>query len=153
MSLPAVHTTERTKNMRRMRSSWLMLGLLAILALVAAGCGGGDDEDGGGGSGGGETSNAPVEGKKGGALTFLAAGDVDYIDPGQTYYTFGYLVQYAVNRPLYSFEPDKPDKQSPDLAEGDAEISEDNKQVTVKIKTGIKYAPPVDREVTSKDVK
>jgi peptide/nickel transport system substrate-binding protein len=138
--------------MRRLRSSWLMLGLLAILALVAAGCGGGDDEDGGGGNGA-DTSQAPVEGKQGGKLTFLAAGDVDYIDPGQTYYTFGYLVQYAVNRPLYSFEPDKPDKQSPDLAEGDPEISEDNKQVTVKIKTGIKYAPPVDREVTSKDVK
>jgi peptide/nickel transport system substrate-binding protein len=141
--------------MRTMRKSWLLLGLLAILALVAAGCGGGDDEDSGGGGGSGDDSanTTPAEGKQGGALTFLAAGDVDYLDPGQTYYTFGYMVQYAVNRPLYSFSPDQPEEQRPDLAEGDPEISEDGKTVTVKIKTGIKYAPPVDREVTSKDVK
>jgi peptide/nickel transport system substrate-binding protein len=41
----------------------------------------------------------------------------------------------------------------PDLAEADPQISEDGKTVTVKIKPGVKFSPPVDREVTSKDVK
>ncbi|MBA2631976.1 MAG: hypothetical protein H0U86_03060 [Chloroflexi bacterium] len=136
--------------MRRLRLSGLLLGLVAILALVAAGCGGSDSED----SGSGDTQGgAPAEGKQGGDLTFLAAADVDYLDPGQTYYTFGYMVLYATNRPLYSFSPDQPDKAQPDLAEGEPQISEDLKTITVKIKTGIKYAPPVNRDVTSEDVK
>jgi peptide/nickel transport system substrate-binding protein len=136
--------------MRRLRLSGLLLGLVAILALVAAGCGGSDSEDTGGGNAQG---GAPAEGKQGGALTFLAAADVDYLDPGQSYYTFGYQVLYSTNRPLYSFSPDEPEKPMPDLADGDPQISEDLKQITVKIKPGIRYAPPVNREVTSEDVK
>ncbi len=136
--------------MRRLRLSGLLLGLVAILALVAAGCGGSDSED----SGSGDTQGgAPAQGKQGGALTFLAAADVDYLDPGQSYYTFGYQVLYATNRPLYSFSPDQPEKAQPDLADGEPQISEDLKTITIKIKPGIKYAPPVNREVTSEDVK
>ena len=41
----------------------------------------------------------------------------------------------------------------PDLADGPAQISKDEKTVTVKIKEGVKFGPPVNREVTSKDVK
>lgn len=133
--------------------------LLAIMSLVVAGCGG---DDGGGGSSGSSTSsdsNAVPgggeigEGKQGGDVTFLAAGDVDYMDPGQSYYTFGYMVQYAVNRPLYNFAPDDPDTPIPDLADGEPEVSKDKKTLTIKIKKGVKYAPPVDREVTTKDIK
>ena len=90
--------------MRRVRLSALLIGLIAILALGAAGCGGNDDE-GGSGSGGDTGGSAPAEGKQGGDLTFLAAADVDYLDPGQSYYTFGYQVLYSTNRPLYSFAP------------------------------------------------
>ena len=75
--------------MRRVRLSALLIGLIAVLALVAAGCGGSDSECGGSGD---SESGAPVKGKQGGDLTFLAAADVDYLDPGQTYYTFGYQV-------------------------------------------------------------
>src|SRR5918995_1078925 len=124
--------------------------LLAALAVVAVGCGGSSSE---GGSGEAGNSGAPVEGKKGGKVTFLAAADVDYLDPGQTYYTFGYTVAYATQRPLYSFKPDDAETPVPDLAEGEPEISKDNKTITVKLRSGVKYSPPVDREVTSKDVK
>ena len=96
--------------MRRVRLSALLIGLIAILALVAAGCGGSDDE----GSGSGDTGGtAPSEGKQGGDLTFLAAADVDYLDPGQSYYTFGYQVLYSTNRPLYSFAPGRRGASSP----------------------------------------
>ena len=139
--------------MRRVSLSWLLPALLVAFALIAAGCGGDD--------GGRRRRHKPRprverdigEGKQGGAITFLAAADVDYLDPGQTYYTFGYMVQYAVNRPLYSFEPDDAENPVPDLAEGEPEISEDNKTITVTLKKGVKFSPPVNREVTSEDVK
>jgi len=137
--------------MRRVRLSALLIGLIAVLALVAAGCGGSDDE-GGSSSSGDKGSSAPAKGKQGGDLTFLAAADVDYLDPGQSYYTFGYQVLYPTNRPLYMFAPGDKEPQ-PDVADGDPQISDDKKEITVKIKTGIKYAPPVDREVTTADIK
>src|SRR3954451_14052757 len=126
------------------------VALLAALAVAAAGCGGSSSE-GGPGEGGG--NGAPGQGKKGGKATFLAAADVDYLDPGQTYYTFGYTVAYATQRPLYSFKPDDADTPVPDLAAAAPEISKDNKTITVKLRPGVRFSPPVDREVTSKDVK
>jgi peptide/nickel transport system substrate-binding protein len=96
---------------------------------------------------------APGQGKKGGHLTALAAGDVDYVDPGQVYYAFGYMIHYAVNRGLYSYGPGDTSKPRPDIATGDPEVSADQKTITVKLKPGIKFAPPVNREVTSKDIK
>ena len=126
------------------------VALLAALALVAAGCGGSSSEGGPGEAG---NSGAPVKGEKGGKVTFLAAADVDYLDPGQTYYTFGYTVAYSTQRPLYSFKPDDAEAPVPDLAEADPEISKDNKTITVKLRSGVRFSPPVNREVTSKDVK
>ena len=63
------------------------------------------------------------------------------------------MVAYATQRPLYSFKPDDADKPVPDLAEGEPQISKDNKTITVKLRSGVKFSPPVNREVTSKDVK
>ena len=121
-------------------------GWIAVLALAVAGCGGGDASDRG------DRGGTPAA-REGGTVRFLSGGDVDFVDPGQTYYTFGYMVQYAVNRPLYSYSPDEPDVMRPDVADGEPRISEDQKTVTVTLKRGISYAPPVDREVTSQDVK
>jgi peptide/nickel transport system substrate-binding protein len=95
----------------------------------------------------------PGEGKKGGHLTALAAGDVDYVDPGQTYYAFGNMIHYSVNRTLYSYGPGDIDKPRPDIAAEEPEISADQKTLTIKLRPGIKYAPPVNRAVTSKDIK
>jgi peptide/nickel transport system substrate-binding protein len=140
--------------MRKLSLGWLLSALLVVLAMVAVGCGGDDDENGGGDSGSQVAGGgAADEGKQGGAVTFLAAGDVDYLDPGQTYYTFGYMVNYSVNRTLYGFEPTEADTPIPDLAEGEPEISDDNKTVTVTVKSGVKYAPPVNREVKADDIK
>ncbi len=77
---------------------------------------------------------APKEAKKGGDLTVMYAGDVDYIDPGITYYQYGFNVAYATQRPLYSFKPDDAINPEPDLAEGPPEIATDGKSLTVKIR-------------------
>jgi peptide/nickel transport system substrate-binding protein len=133
---------------------WALLAVLAALSLFVVACGG--DDDGGGGGGSSATENGQEglpQGRRGGNLTFLAAADVDYLDPGQTYYVFGFQVGTATNRTLYGFKPDNSTTPVPDLAEAEPEISSDNKTITVKIRKGIKYAPPVNREVTSKDIK
>src|SRR3954449_926471 len=152
MSFASSDSTIRMEGRSMRRVSWLVPAVLA-LALVVAGCGG-DDSSSGSGGGGQSAGGAKVgEGSKGGAVTFRAAADVDYLDPGQTYYTFGFMVHYAVNRTLYSFKPDNDEKPVEDLAAGPPEISSDNKTVTVHIKPGVKYAPPVNRAVKTADIK
>jgi len=129
---------------KRLLAVPLLAGLVAL-----AGCGGDDNSSS---SGGTPAAGSPADAKRGGTLTILASGDVDYIDPGQDYYQFGYMVEYAVNRTLYSFGADDKEPHA-DLATAPPEVSSDGKTVTVRIRKGIKYAPPVDREVTSKDIK
>ena len=136
----------------------LILGPLLGAALLIAGCGGDDGSSTDSsqpttGANQADKTTAPANAKKGGTVTMLSNGDIDWADPGQTYYQFGFQVAYAVHRTLYSFKPDDPSQPVPDLAEGPPEISEDQKTVTIKIRSGVKYAPPVNREVTSKDVK
>jgi peptide/nickel transport system substrate-binding protein len=137
--------------MKRSARWTLLASVITAFALFVAACGGG------GGGGGGATGTAGggeiKAGQQGGTLTYLAAGDVDYLDPGQTYYTFGYMVLYSTNRTLYSFKPDDSITPVPDIAEGKPEIAADNKTITVHLKHGIKYAPPVNREVKAQDIK
>jgi peptide/nickel transport system substrate-binding protein len=126
-----------------------LIALAAVLALVFAGCGGDDsDEESTTGQ-----SGPQQEAKRGGDLQVLYNGDVDFLDPGMTYYQYGFLVAYAIHRPLYSFKPDDAKTPVPDLAESEPEISEDGRTVTVKIRRGVKFSPPVNREVVSDDVK
>jgi peptide/nickel transport system substrate-binding protein len=133
----------------------LLASVVAALALVVSACGGSDDNGGGStsSSGGGAANQETGQGKTGGVLRQLGSSDVDYLDPGHTYYTAGYQVSYPTQRTLYSFKPDNATDPVPDLATGKPEISEDLKTVTVKIKKGVKFSPPVNREVTSKDIK
>jgi peptide/nickel transport system substrate-binding protein len=133
----------------------LLASVVAVLALVVAACGSDDKSSStSAGSSKGQNAGDTVKpGKKGGALSVLAAGDVDYMDPGQTYYTWGYMVANSTNRTLYAFRPDDSTNPVPDLATGKPEISSDNKQITVHIKKGVKYAPPVNREVKAQDIK
>ena len=121
--------------------------VVAVLALGAGACGGGSGKRHDG------TTTTTTTAQRGGHLTVLAADDVDFVDPAETYYAFGYTVHYAVNRPLYSYAPGDTGQPRPDLADGAPRVSADGRTVTVRLKAGIHYAPPVDREVTSKDVK
>ena len=90
-------------------------------------------------------------GKKGGTLTVLDETDFEHLDPGIAYYSLDYEVVFATQRPLYSQKPNAT-SPSPDMAEGMPEITEGGKLVTVHIKKGIHFSPPVNREVTSEDV-
>ena len=89
--------------------------------------------------------------KKGGTLNIISNEGWEHLDPGQSYFQIDYLVVYATQRPLYSFAPDG--KTMPDVADGQPIISKDGKTVTVHIKPNIKFSAPVNRAVTSDDVK
>jgi peptide/nickel transport system substrate-binding protein len=100
-------------------------GRCAVAAIAACGS---NDKSGATTSSSAKTTagaTAIKPGKAGGTLTVPASGDVDYVDPGLDHYTFGYMVQYAVNRTLYSFKPDSSEKPVPDLATGPPQISDD----------------------------
>jgi peptide/nickel transport system substrate-binding protein len=149
------------------------LAAAAVVALLGLGACGGDDNGDGGSAGspassesgdtnvteqlfaGSATDNIkdPAVGKKGGKLTVLSGADVDYMDPGQTYYTYAIGIMNAVHRGLFSYPPGEDSRPVPDLADGEAEISDDGKKVTVKLKQGVMFSKPVNREVEAKDVK
>jgi peptide/nickel transport system substrate-binding protein len=132
--------------------SWRTAALAATAAaMVVAGCGGGNEGSANGG--GGSSSSSPRSAKRGGDLTMLYNGDVDNIDPRITYYQYGMNVAYTTQRPLYSYKPGDATTPVPDLAEGPPDVSKDGKTVTVKIRQGVKYSPPVNRAVTSADVR
>ena len=97
------------------------------------------------------TTQALTGGKRGGTLQVLDETDFEHLDPGIAYYSLDYEVVFATQRPLYSQKPNSTEP-SPDLAAGPPEISSDNKTVTVKLKEGVKFSPPVNREATSEDV-
>ncbi len=90
-------------------------------------------------------------GKRGGTLTVLQETDFEHLDPGIAYFSVDYAVVFATQRPLYSQKPNST-VETPDMAEGAPEITNGGKTVTVHIKKGIHFSPPVNREVTSEDV-
>jgi peptide/nickel transport system substrate-binding protein len=135
--------------MRRSLHWTLILSVLLALTFGVAACGGDDSESGEQGT----NAGTPAEGKKGGKLTALWAGDTDNIDPGITYYQMGTQIIRATQATLYAPKIDDAAVNEPQLAESDPQVAEDGCTVTVKIKEGWKFSPPVDRAVTTKDIK
>ena len=118
-------------------------GLAPLLVVaVLAGCDGKDREP----------TGTPAEGKRGGTLIALWAGDVDRIDPGITYSQLGSQIVHATQKTLYRPKVDDASDTEPDLAATDPQISADGCVVTVTLKRGVRFSPPVSREVTSADV-
>ncbi len=149
------------------RSTVRLIATLMAGALLLAVAACGSDDNGGGTTGGGTTTassgkyNAalPVDGqKKGGTIKFLSVESFQHLDPGTAYFQLDYMVDFAVHRSLYYYNPADSVKPIPDLAEGDPQVSSDGRTITVKIKSGVKYGtngqtPVTGKEVTAQDVK
>jgi peptide/nickel transport system substrate-binding protein len=130
--------------MRPTSISSLLVAALLALAVGLVACGGSDGSEG---------ADERPDAQRGGKLTVLATDDVDYIDPGKAYYQFTYMVTAATHRTLYAYKPEDSVRATPDLAESEPEVSEDGRTVTIRLRDGVRFSPPVDREVTSADVK
>lgn len=124
--------------------------LAASAMLVVAGCGGSDD-DGGGGSSLGEPTAGGTLRLETTDLGFTNAFDPtgEYLGLAHGYYS-GLLTRGLVG--YKHVDGAAGNELIPDLAEGDATVSDDGLTYTFKIKKGVKFSPPVNREVTSKDV-
>jgi peptide/nickel transport system substrate-binding protein len=131
--------------------------LAGALALGLAACGSGSGVSAGSGITVAKGIQTPLTeaqsgGKRGGTLTVLNQTDFEQIDPGLAYYNIDYEVVYATQRPLFSYKPNTFATPSPDMASEPAQISDGGKTITVHIRKGVHFSPPVNREVTSADV-
>jgi peptide/nickel transport system substrate-binding protein len=126
------------------------------LALVAVACGGGDD----GPSASGDTTGDSSGGKptKGGTyrISTTQFNHTGGFDPtGEYLGTDLGLYSNLLVRTLVGYEHKSGadgNKVVPDLATDMGEVSEDGLTYTFTLKDGVKFSPPVNREVTSKDV-
>ena len=138
--------------MRRDRTTRLVLVILAaasvVAALALAGCG-----SSGGGGGSTDTGGTP---KQGGTVTVGYQGEPDGIDPAVNYTNLGWCIEQMLYNGLVKFASGSGEEGAkivPDIAEAMPTVSADNKTYTFTLRQGVKFAPPVDREVTAEDFK
>ncbi len=95
--------------------------------------------------------------KRGGTLAVYSSSAFRRLDPGSSHFSLDYGVDNATQRPLFSYRPNTQDGLSPDLATvipttGNGGITDGGRTITVHIRKGVYFSPPVGREVTSADV-
>ena len=133
--------------MKRQRQTWRRIGLVLVLGLLAAACGGNGDDSGAG--------DAAVT--KGGVFR-SATTDLSFtngFDPTGEYSARGFNLYAPLLRTLVGFRrvggPPGNELQ-PDLAAELPQPADGGLTYTFKLRPGIKWAPPLNRDVTSKDV-
>jgi ABC-type transport system substrate-binding protein len=100
----------------------------------------------------GPERDADANGVRGGMLRVLTD------EPGPTLDTAAFplpAIARAYARTLYSYNLAGPPEQRtvpvPDLASGPPQLSADRRTYTFTLRPGVRYAPPVNREVTTRD--
>jgi len=134
--------------MGKRRQRLRLVGLALAVALLAAACGGGDDDGGG-------TQQATPQ--RGGVLRTAQSdfGFTNGFDPTGEYIATGIDFYGAMLRTLMSYKHvagAAGNETLPDLAAAAPEISSDGLTYTFKLKPGLKWAPPLNRDITSQDV-
>ncbi|HWG73734.1 MAG TPA: ABC transporter substrate-binding protein [Acidimicrobiales bacterium] len=153
--------------MRSTRRRKLVLGGLLSVAMVATACGSSGTKTsssstttGNGGSGSttipnqilaNNSSGTPV---KGGTLTMLGTGDVDYMDPNVSYYAIGYLALRLWSRQLYTYPAVQGQTTTdvPDLATAMPTVTNGGLTYSITIRQGAMWNTTPPRQVTAADV-
>jgi peptide/nickel transport system substrate-binding protein len=124
---------------------------IGVLAIAAAACGGGGTGDTTGPT---DTGEGAV---RGGTLKGALSSDVfATFDPQKEYYSVSWaFLRCCLTRTLMSYNG-KPTEEGgtellPDLAAGEPEVSEDGLTWTFTLKDGIKFGPPLSREIIAQD--
>jgi peptide/nickel transport system substrate-binding protein len=126
----------------------LPLAAVAAVTLGISACGSS-------GSSSTSSSSPGASVKAGGTVTVLdVGGGVDSLDPGYWYYQGDYSdLMQPTQRQLYGW-PDNATEPVPDLATALPTVSDGGKTLTIHIKSGIKYSPPLqNRTVAAADIK
>lgn len=129
--------------------------LLVAVALLA-GCSGGQAPQGGTVTQAAEgAEGAEGEGVRGGTLRIINGTDVDYLDTATAYSPVAWTLERAYTRLLYSWASTADGEAAatpvPDLAAEEAEVSDDGLTYTFTLREGVRWAPPVDRELVAGD--
>lgn len=158
--------------MRGSPRNLLAFAATGLLAIGVAACGSSSSSSSGGSSGAKSSSGLPqiplkagenpvgqqlYGKKKGGTLTVYSSEDFIHFDPGEAYFALDYSIVYATQRTLFWYLPNSESTVSPNLATeiptvANGGITDGGKTVTVHIRQGVYFSPPVNREVTSADV-
>src|SRR6266699_2068132 len=121
---------------RGFRAACLALGL----ALLGASCTG-------------PPQDAGRSGVRGGTLRVLTADPLLGLDTANVLISPAIARAYA--RTLYGYNLSGPPEQVtvpvPDIASGPPQLSADRRTYTFRLRAGVRYAPPVNREVTAQD--
>ncbi len=133
---------------RLMRITPLLIAAsVAVIALSACGSSSSSSSSG--------ASASSTSGANGGVITVLdVAGGVDSLDPGYWYYQTDYAdLSEPTQRQLYYWAPNSL-QPGLDLATSLPVSSDGGKTLTIHIRPGIKYSPPLQsRTVTAADIK
>ncbi|HEY5316955.1 MAG TPA: ABC transporter substrate-binding protein [Solirubrobacteraceae bacterium] len=121
-----------------------MAAVVGMAAVALAGCG----------SSSTSTSGTSTMVKGGTATILWTADGIDSLDPGYWYYQDDYSdIEQPTQRTLYSFT-DQGTAPVPDMATALPVISNGGKTLTITIRSGIHYSPPLqNKTVTSSDIK
>jgi peptide/nickel transport system substrate-binding protein len=140
--------------MRSLRTI-LLVAVAAVLALALAACGSSSSSSSSSAPSGASGSipagsltpaTEPLTGgKTGGTLNVLQNEDFEHLDPGQAYFALDYDILAATQDYLYAYKPNTFSEATPLLAEAQPTISDGNKLITIKIRKGIHFSPPVNR--------
>jgi oligopeptide transport system substrate-binding protein len=129
--------------------AWLAAAVLAA-AVLATGCGSTTS------SGGGSTPAASESPKKGGTLTLSYESEPPTLDPAIAWNVIDWAIEHNIYESFYRYAP-KPGAAGtelvPAIAAAMPTVSADGKTFTIPLKHGVKFAPPVNREVTAEDFK
>lgn len=132
-----------------MKTATNLLGLAAAVgALALLGCGQSTTSSTGGDSGG-----TPVNG---GTLKAAMGDNPDHLDSGLSYATEGWEILEATGNGLLGFQKTSGAagaKTVPDLATEMPVVSDGGKSYSFTMRRGVKFSPPVNREVLPSDIK
>lgn len=122
--------------------------LFALLVLVASACSTPRDGDG-------INDVTTQQGVRGGTLRIANVAPLDSLDTAQSYAAASWALMRLYTRTLYSWDSSAEGEAIgipvPDLAAEEATISPDQRAYTFRLRGGVRWAPPVSREIVAAD--